>query len=430
MRPDADAVQGVARGGRSWGGLTELWQRPRGQLPVLDALRAMAVLLVIGSHYTEEFAVRYSPVVATAGFRSLPIFHWGWTGVDLFFVLSGYLIGRQLWRERLETGTVRFGQFILRRGFRIWPLYYFMLLAYAVTGYFDVNRWDLLFLSNYRWGGLLRGWSLSTEEQFYIIVPLLLIATRRVRRPAVYAWGMLAVLVAVWLSRWHRLQELTARGLTDRNLTDALYSPLHLHCEPLLAGLAIALATVVRPQWFRVAPDRRGLSRAGFAVFVAASALALALRTLNKHVFPFTALGLIYGSLALWLMIDRSWVHRVASWRMFYPVSRLSYGMYLNHFYVLPGMTAWTVASLRARGASEPVWFFGGLLSGVLVSMLAATVTFLLVERPFLLLRDRLLGTRHENAVPARGGVPSTADIAPHHAREVLASTPASASGD
>ena len=50
-----------------------------------------------------------------------------------------------------------------------------MLLAYAVTGYLQVNVWDVSFLSNYKWGGLSRGWSLSTEEQFYIVVPLLLI---------------------------------------------------------------------------------------------------------------------------------------------------------------------------------------------------------------------------------------------------------------
>jgi peptidoglycan/LPS O-acetylase OafA/YrhL len=413
-----------------WGGLAELWERPRGQLPVLDALRATAVLLVIGSHYTEEFAGIYAPVVATSRFRDLPMFHWGWTGVDLFFVLSGYLIGRQLWRERFETGTVRFGRFILRRGFRIWPLYYFMLLAYAVTGYFDVNVWDLLFLSNYRWGGLLRGWSLSTEEQFYIVLPLLLIATRRIRRPAVYAWGMLAVLVAVWLSRWHALQELTARGLTGRDLSDALYAPLHLHCEPLLAGLAIALATVVRPAWFRVPADRRGLSKAGLAVFVGASVLGITLRTMNKHIFPFTALGLIYGSLALWLMLDRSLVHRVASWRLFYPVSRLSYGMYLNHFYVLPAATAWTIAALRARGASEPTWFFGGLLIGVAISMLAAAATFILVERPFLLLRDRLLETRHVNAAPAHAAIPTSSVVGTAGAFESVASTTASASGD
>jgi peptidoglycan/LPS O-acetylase OafA/YrhL len=421
-----DAREG-AHGAGGWGGLAELWQRPRGQLPVLDALRAAAVLLVIGSHYTEEFAARYAPVVAESRFRALPIFNWGWTGVDLFFVLSGYLIGRQLWRERLETGTVQFGRFILRRGFRIWPLYYFMLLAYAVTGYLQVNAWDLLFLSNYRWGGLSRGWSLSTEEQFYIIVPLLLIATRRIRRPAVYAWGMVGVLAAVWLSRWSRLQDLTAAGYAGRNLSDALYAPLHLHCEPLLAGLAIALATVVRPEWFRVGPERRGVSKAGLAIFVGASALGIALRTLNKNIFPFTALGLVYGSLALWLMLDRSWVHRMASWRVFYPVSRLSYGMYLNHFYVLPGVTVWTVAVLRARGVSEPVWFFGGLLAGAVVSMLVAAVTFLLVERPFLLLRDRLLGTRHVSAAPAHAAVPVPGGGEPGHGRTVV---PAGASAN
>lgn len=395
--------------GSRWSALAELWVRPPGQLPALDALRAAAVLLVIASHYTEEFAARYAPVVATSRFRALPTFNWGWTGVDLFFVLSGYLIGRQLWQERLETGTVRFGRFILRRGFRIWPLYYFMLLAYAATGSLHVNLWDLLFLSNYQWGGLSRGWSLSTEEQFYIAVPLLLIATHGVRRPAVYAWGMVGLLVAVWWSRWHAFQEFAARGMTGRNLTDALYAPLHLHCEPLLAGLAIALATVARPQWFRTSAERRGVSKAGLAIFVGASALGIALRTTNKNVFPFTALGLIYGSLALWLMLDRSWVQRAASWRAFYPMSRLSYGMYLNHFYVLPGVTAWVITALRTQGVSEPVWFFGGLLAGVVVSMFVAAATFLLVERPFLQLRDRLLGTRHVNATPSHAAAPRAA---------------------
>ncbi|NUS32057.1 MAG: acyltransferase [Gemmatimonadaceae bacterium] len=413
MHSEQTSPRGARATGRSWGGLTELWQRPRGQLPALDALRAAAVLLVIGSHYTEEFAARYAPVVAASRFRALPTFNWGWTGVDLFFVLSGYLIGRQLWRERLETGTVRFGRFILRRGFRIWPLYFFMLLAYAVTGYLQVNVWDVLFLSNYKWGGLSRGWSLSTEEQFYIIVPLLLIATRRVRRPAVYAWGMAGLLVAVWLSRWMALQDYAARGFTGRALSDALYAPLHLHCEPLLAGLAIAFASVVRPDWFRASAERRGVSKVGLGIFVGASALGIALRTLNKNVFPFTALGLIYGSLALWLMLDRSWIQRVASWRVFYPVSRLSYGMYLNHFYVLPSVTVWTIAVLRSRGASEPLWFFGGLLVGALVSMLVAAATFLLVERPFLLLRDRLLGTRHVNAAPTHAAEPARGEPAP-----------------
>jgi peptidoglycan/LPS O-acetylase OafA/YrhL len=388
------------RGRWRWFNAGELWNRPPGQLPALDALRAAAILLVIGSHYTEELGVRHLPAVAASRFAALPTFHWGWTGVDLFFILSGYLIGRQLWRERLTSGTVNFSRFVLRRGFRIWPLYFFMLLAFVATGTFRLSWWDVLFVSNYKWTDFDRGWSLSTEEQFYIIVPLILLATARLRRPVMYAWGLGLAVIAVWLLRWQALTELVARGMTGHNLKDHMYTPFHLHCEPLIAGLAIALASVVKPEWFRVSPDQ-GFSRRGFAFFVSVSAVGIALRTLSDHIFPFTALALIFGSLAVWLMLDRSWVNRFASWRVFYPISRLSYGMYLNHFYVLPSVTVWTVAVLRARGLPEPVWFFGGLLAGTATSILVAAITFFLVEHPFLEVRDRWLRTRHVPASPA-----------------------------
>jgi peptidoglycan/LPS O-acetylase OafA/YrhL len=385
---------------RRWIDVGQLWNRPTGQLPALDALRAAAILLVIGAHYTAELGVQHLPAVAASRFASIPLIYWGWTGVDLFFILSGYLIGRQLWKERLETGTVRFGRFVLRRGFRIWPLYFFMLLAYVLSGRFRFSWWDVAFVSNYYWTDFNRGWSLSTEEQFYILVPLVLLASTRIRRPIVYAWGLGLVVIAVWFFRWHALQEYLARGLSGHDLKDHMYSQFHLHCEPLVAGLAIALASVAKPDWFRVEKGQ-GFSRRGFTFFVVASAVGVALRTLSDRVFPFTALALIYGSLAVWLMLDRSWVQQVASWRVFYPISRLSYGMYLNHFYVLPMVTVWTVTALRVRGASEPVWFFGGLLAGTATSMLVAAMTFLLVEHPFLELRDRRLRTRHEPASPA-----------------------------
>ena len=65
---------------------------------------------------------------------ALPMFRWGWTGGDLFFVLSGCLIGQQLWREFANTGRVNVWRFIAKRGFRIWPLYFATLLVLLVLG--------------------------------------------------------------------------------------------------------------------------------------------------------------------------------------------------------------------------------------------------------------------------------------------------------
>ena len=373
----------------------ELFVRPPGQLPALDGLRATAVLLVVCSHYTEEFGQRVIPAVKASWFSRLPIFYWGWTGVDLFFVLSGFLIGRQIWRERFSTGTVNFPRFFLRRGFRIWPLYFAMLLLFAFLGHPLANRWDLLFLSNYFQGGFDRGWSLSTEEQFYILVPLFVIATAFFSRAREYSVTLGVFVVAVLFARRHATQVFVAQGFAGYKLTDALYTPFHLHCEPLIAGLAIALLSVSRPDWIKAQIAKGGLSRVGLSVFVACSVLGVGLRTFDKNVFPFTALGLIYGSLAFWLLLDASWVNRAASWRGFYPVSRLSYGMYLNHFYVAPGLTAWTITSLRALGAPETIWFWTGLFVACATSMAVAAVTFFAVERPFLRARDAMIPGTH-----------------------------------
>ena len=121
-------------------------------------------------------------------FANLPFVVGGWRGVDLFFVLSGYLIGRQLWRELRTTGTIHLVRFIaVRRGLRIWPLYYFSIALWLVgsragRASFSSFRWwpDAAFLSNYFPGGVVLGaWSLCVEEQFYLLTPLIILAFAR-----------------------------------------------------------------------------------------------------------------------------------------------------------------------------------------------------------------------------------------------------------
>jgi peptidoglycan/LPS O-acetylase OafA/YrhL len=393
-------------------GARELWVRPRGQMPALDGLRATAVLLVICSHYVVFWRRELGwPVPAAA---SLPIFHWGWVGVDLFFVLSGFLIGRQLWQERERTGTVRFTRFILRRGFRIWPLYFVMMAFYLLVGPVRPNEWDFAFLSNYGNGAFNRGWSLSTEEQFYIIVPILLLATPWVQRLARYGWVLLAAVVGETIARWVTWRSLTAQGFDAVAIGDMMYYPFHLHGSALVFGLGIALVATRRPKLF--APQPGAFSRAGLAIFIAASTVGIALRNANKFVFAFLALALIFSSLTLWLLWDRSIVTRPASWRILYPISRLSYGMYLNHFFVLPGATAWGIVALRDAGLPTLAVFFGGLVWGTLVSAAVAFVTFVLVEHPFLALREVLLGSpkegRGHGPAPARRTVPVRKPVA------------------
>ena len=102
------------------GSISELLHPPAGQIPFLDGLRSMAVMLVISGHLSVQFAAASTP----NRFSRLPFVANGWMGVDLFFVLSGFFIGGQLWKELRDTESVNVGRFILRRGFRIWPLYF------------------------------------------------------------------------------------------------------------------------------------------------------------------------------------------------------------------------------------------------------------------------------------------------------------------
>ena len=142
----------------------------------LDILRFLAVSLVIVRHL--------EPYVGTAGgqwdlFRVLVEHqqHGGWVGVDLFFVLSGFLVSGLLFREWQQRQTVAVGRFFLRRGLKIYPAFWFFLLAATLlyqTLHQTLDRRgllvELLFLQNYLPNVFGHTWSLAVEEHFYLLV--------------------------------------------------------------------------------------------------------------------------------------------------------------------------------------------------------------------------------------------------------------------
>src|SRR5580698_6185027 len=142
------------------------------RMPSLDGLRAVAVLLVIVFHL--ELSKTFTPV------RYLWRFDIGYTGVKIFFVLSGFLITTLLLREHARHGKIDWGDFYLRRIFRIFPAYYTYLALAGVAvaaGWATASRgdflWAAIFLSDYHkaeWA-LLHTWSLAVEEQFYLLWP-------------------------------------------------------------------------------------------------------------------------------------------------------------------------------------------------------------------------------------------------------------------
>jgi len=357
------------------GGLRDLRQRPKHNVPGLDVLRCFAILVVVIAHGAGAFK-------APPWFGTSPFVRWGWTGVDLFFVLSGLLIGTQLWRELDRTGDIRIGRFLLRRGLRIWPLYtslvVFIFGEVVLLGRDGSGLWsDAAYLSNYFHCQIGGSWSLSTEEQFYILAPVFLVAISKILKPRRMWIIPAAALAGLSLMRMYAVGHST---LSEDRLRQVLYFPIHTHADGLAVGLLLAWMAVMHREWIRSAATRYSIA----AVALGAGVL---LYRVAQVVTNFAVLALIYGSVTLLIMAPKR-LPAVFNWHGFYVVSRLSYGMYLNHFGLLEHLSSYFVGWRKAAG--EPAFWVLQAISLVL-SVGLACVTFLLIEWPFLRLRDHWL---------------------------------------
>lgn len=161
---------------------------PVSRNPALDLLRGIAILVVV-FHHCEAFTIPGLPELSgAAGFGFWHFRLFGASGVDLFFVLSGFLVGGLLIHEITKYGTIQVGRFLLRRGFKIWPSYFVLLAVLAIT---QVDHWPdlssigatlkslgihVFFLQNYLdQTHNTPTWTLAIEEHFYLMLPLLLL---------------------------------------------------------------------------------------------------------------------------------------------------------------------------------------------------------------------------------------------------------------
>lgn len=400
MRAWARLNRPLFLGPRRWitvtvsGALRDLWRPPASQIPFLDGLRTIAVLLVVNNHLNEQFVAVNGPNL----YSRIPIVVNGWIGVDLFFVLSGFFIGGQLWKELKRTGKVEIRRFVLRRGFRIWPLYFFtyfcvlLLTRHAAKGY----GWsDLVFLTNYVNRGIVLGsWSLCTEEQFYILAPVLLalFAGRYVRGYQPWLWLILFLpllnRVGVW---WYETGHFFG---DDPTVFANIYYKFNTHCDGLIMGM------IISNLWVSGRSGNAKLQKAWAAVSVVAGfALLVLSRRVQHEVLVFSGLAFFFGSL-VWFGLH--WKVAFFNSRFFYWGSRLSFGIYLNHAYLVPWINRNLLPHLPIPAVPREIT---GFLLTSIVSALIALVTFCLVEHPFLELRGRWLAQETESkplAVEAR----------------------------
>ncbi len=202
----------------------------------LDLLRFVAVFLVLGRH------LHLTPD------QSLPLLEtWklgGWIGVDLFFVLSGFLVSSLLFKEHIRTGKVDVGRFLIRRAFKIYPAFWcmltFTLTIKNIQGDPPSNQallGELLFLQNYLGGIWPHTWSLAVEEHFYLGIAALFVAAIAWNRNQDFTWIPLAFLIVA-------LTCLALRISTNAQHTEFHHNTLvgatHLRVDSLFFGVLLS----------------------------------------------------------------------------------------------------------------------------------------------------------------------------------------------
>ncbi|HEX8239648.1 MAG TPA: acyltransferase [Allosphingosinicella sp.] len=320
-------------------------------IPEVDGLRAAAVGAVIASHFL-------GPYVPNGG-----------VGVDLFFVISGVVITRSLLLDRERQGGISLGHFYLKRVNRIMPALWLLIavtlligaitgrsqLWYAAATFASVMNWARAFGWFENGGSLAHAWSLSIEEQFYLIWPLalmLLLKARGGTRLAVVAGA--AIAIAAWRS---------ALTLSDVGIV-RIYNGLDTHSDGLMLGCLLTLWGRPPPRWLSAG---WWIPVAGLSFLVLSSGMSagpgLALRWI---LIPVLSAWIVYVALG-----PRTLLHPLLRLGVVQWGGTRSYSLYLWHFPILYYLEPWTI------------WLPVKALAMLILTAAAAEASYRFVEQPF-----------------------------------------------
>jgi len=369
----------------------------------LDTLRALAVTLVVLHHYVLFVS-------------DAPTFGWvgeiGWVGVDLFFALSGYLIGRQIFAGLSRPGGFSLRRFYARRLLRTLPNYWVVLALYFLWPAFRgtaplLPLWEYAaFVQNFALepgSAFSHSWSLAIEEQFYLLLPALaLLGTMlgaSLGRSLRLAWGAIALaflagmLVRAWLWR-----EMAAHDHQLYFYFKYIYYSSLCRFDELLAGVALALLrTHHAGAWARLTRHGNLMGALGLL----ACGLAFHFYLDDRYGFGITVFGFPLMALGFALLI----VSAVAPGSLLRdlrvpgagPLALWSYAIYLLHKPLCVLAAGWMRE--LGFGAEHPLTI-AALLA---LSVLGGWLLYRLVETPFMLLRERYVPG---NAAPALSPAP------------------------
>jgi len=353
----------------------------RSYYPALDGLRGIAIILVICCH----------------NLNFLPYFEWGWIGVDLFFVLSGFLITDILLKTREDKNFLQ--NFFIRRILRIFPLYYGILLVFFLVaplfqnlvGQFNYYNSDQpmswmhlqnwLYITHQKTSDVLllnHFWSLSVEEQFYLLWPFVVFVVYSPRRLAQIVFLVLVVCILCRFSSW----KIFGDGYTN----------FQFQYMTRVDGLCIGSLIAV----WQFDPDthaKKNLIRLGSTVL----GLQLVLLVLSRTVLPgfphfrfigYTCIAVLFGMLIFFVIRrSNSFTKLILENPTIRYAGKISFGLYVYHWPILALFKIYVFDRLISEGYNYNAAYITVSCAALALTVIVSLLSYHLFEKKILALK-------------------------------------------
>ncbi|MEP6929339.1 MAG: acyltransferase [Flavobacterium sp.] len=356
----------------------------------LDNLRAFAIILVFFFHYY---------IVSSGKPEWLPkVASFGWTGVDLFFVLSGFLISSQLFLQIKKGQLISFKVFFIKRFFRIIPAYLATVGIYFCFPYFREKEslpsvWRFLTftqnlnldLQNY--GTFSHCWSLCVEEHFYLFLPIILMLLQKLKLFSKSVWLLIALFLFGFAIRFYSFNYLYLPKSTEENSWmywyKFIYYPTYNRLDGLLVGVSIAGIYQFLPNlWTKLSKYGNQFILLSLCILAGAYFLCEDLPTYKVSIFGFPLIALGFGCMVAGAISHTSFLYNINS-KITTFIASLSFSIYLTH----KGIIHTTHQLLKDFEIEHNLM----LIICIMTSILGAYILHLAIEKPFMKIRDRII---------------------------------------
>lgn len=404
-----------------------IFTRAQDALPALDGLRAISILWVMCFHVYILTTLSISKSTARSLVNDTPWYmNWIWNGdkgVDIFFVLSGFLISGLLFNEFQRTRTINLKRFYLRRFLRLTPVFWLVLALYYIVN--APNRELLMFnafyINNFVSSELMPmtwSWSLAVEEQFYLLFPLfLLLIFFKSRNKMAWMLGLLAGSLAIRFAilfftkeLWnYDLNELfnIEKGRVFNIYFDSLYMNLYTRFGPFICGIIASylyqFQQIKLDRFFRSSQSKPGIIISLLVVILFGlapsyhenldlpQAYHVFSLVFNRTLFAMATAYLLLSALFPYSITGKA-VNRFLSLKIWVPIAHLSYSSYLIHIFVIVIVHIFLAKIFKSQQLAlatlEFKWMLIGIPFTALFTFLVAALLFVLVEKPFMKLRN------------------------------------------